>query len=309
MQKIRKTIVKSPRQSALVAGLDKQLRTANSFTTKVVNEVKQMKKEAEANKDAAFTAKYRYPYNYRRVEKLQRQLADAELYNSAIDGDWGPSTDSAWTVYSAQDSNNFPGIQISLIPVDRFGRITPECATYSNTLMRSLGLKASGHSYQVGSNYTPVINGYDGMSLFPTLSETRIMDQHRQAADNVMHNLDTSLLRKNHLYPVNMYYAGSKHMRDFYNRAVMENTRTPGTHTGVLYNNTNQWMVAHNISTNVHNEPVSEVLGGRSNPNKYGITAVYDAGAIKGHPDKKEPDKKEKKEENEGLFGLGFFGL
>ena len=68
-------------------------------------------------------------------------------------------------------------------------------------------------------------------------------------------------------------------------------------------------MVAHNISTDVHNEPVSEVLGGRSNPNKYGITAVYDAGAIKGHPDKKEPNKEEKKEENEGLFGLGFFGL
>ena len=53
----------------------------------------------------------------------------------------------------------------------------------------------------------------------------------------------------------------------------------PGTHTGVLYNNGNQWMVGHNIHGVILNNPVSEVLGGKNNPHKYGITAVYDAGA------------------------------
>lgn len=40
-------------------------------------------------------------------------------------------------------------------------------------------------------------------------------------------------------------------------------------------------MVGHNIHGTILNNPVSEVLGGKSNPHKYGITAVYDAGATK----------------------------
>jgi hypothetical protein len=37
----------------------------------------------------------------------------------------------------------------------------------------------------VGSNYTPVINGYDNLNLSRGLSEAQIMDLHRQAADYV----------------------------------------------------------------------------------------------------------------------------
>lgn len=247
-----------------------------------------MNKEAEADiaktnqKQKAFIAKHGFPYDYTQVRAVQQQLKDDGLYKDAIDGDWGENTQTAQEAYSA-----FPGIQIPTVPVDRLGNITPECASYSNTFMRSLGLKADGHSYQVGSNYTPVINGYDNLNLSRGLSEAQIMDLHRQAADYVQRNLDTMVLRKTHIYPVNMYYNDSHHMEDYYNKALDENTGTPGTHTGMLYNNGNQWMVGHNISTNVHDEPVLTVLGGRSNPHKYGITAVYDAGAVTGKPNKK----------------------
>lgn len=258
-------------------------------------------------KQKAFTAKYGSTYDYKQVMKVQQKLKNAGFYKGAIDGDWGKNSQAAWEAYSAQQQksaqtqqDDFPGIQIPLVPVDRLGNITPQCATYTNTLMRSLGINARGDAYQVGHYYTPVVNGYDGINLQKGLSNAQIMNQHRQAADNVMQNLDTLALQKNHIYPVNMYYNTSPYMQEFYNKAVDENTGTPGTHTGVLYNNGNQWMVGHNIHTNVHNEPVSEVLGGRSNPHKYGITAVYDAGAVAGQPDKKK---------SEGIFGLGFLGL
>lgn len=39
-------------------------------------------------------------------------------------------------------------------------------------------------------------------------------------------------------------------------------------------------MVGHNIHGTIHDDPVTTTLGGRSNPNPYGITAVYDAGAV-----------------------------
>ena len=167
--------------------------------------------------------------------------------------------------------------------------------------MRNNGIKAGGDAYQVGRHYSPVINGYDGINLQRGVSNKQIMDYHRQAADKVQQNLDTLSLQKGHMYPVNMYYNTSPHMQEFYNKALDENTKTPGTHTGVLYNNGNQWMVGHNIHGTILNNPVSEVLGGKSNPHKYGITAVYDAGATKQYPDKKQNKK--------GLLGLGFLGL
>ena len=311
----KKKLVKKPRQSSFVAGLNKRQDAVDYLTTKAVNQTRQMSKQAEAmakaniakkNKtNTALTAKHGSMYDYTKVMQIQKQLKDAGLYKGAIDGDWGKGTQAAWKAYSAQQQkhaqtqqDNFPGIQIPMTPVDRLGNITPECATYSNTFMRSLGLDAKGDAYQVGRYYTPVVNGYDGMNLQRGLSNAQIMNLHRQAADNVMQNLDTLALQKNHIYPVNMYYTTSPHMQEFYNKSLDENTGTPGTHTGMLYNNGNQWMVGHNIHTNVHDEPVSEVLGGRSNPHKYGITAVYDAGAVTGQPDKKK-----------GLLGLGFLGL
>lgn len=267
----------------------------------------QTKRKQQNDYDARLIAKHGTMYDPNKVRKQQQELVKAG-YNIAIDGDWGEKTEQAWRNYqlkknqSKNSQDNFTGIQIPTTPVDRLGNKTLECATFSNTWMRNNGIKAGGDAYQVGRRYSPVINGYDGMNLQRGVSNKQIMDYHRQAADKVQQNLDTLSLQKGHMYPVNMYYNTSPHMQEFYNKSLDENTKTPGTHTGVLYNNGNQWMVGHNIHGIILNNPVSEVLGGKNNPNKYGITAVYDAGATKQYPDKKQNRSKE-------LLNLGFLGL
>lgn len=267
----------------------------------------QTKRKQQNDYDARLIAKHGTMYDPNKVRKQQQELVKAG-YNIAIDGDWGEKTEQAWRNYqlkknqSKNSQDNFTGIQIPTTPVDRLGNKTLECATFSNTWMRNNGIKAGGDAYQVGRRYSPVINGYDGMNLQRGVSNKQIMDYHRQAADKVQQNLDTLSLQKGHMYPVNMYYNTSPHMQEFYNKSLDENTKTPGTHTGVLYNNGNQWMVGHNIHGIILNNPVSEVLGGKNNPNKYGITAVYDAGATKQYPDKKQNRSK-------GLLNLGFLGL
>lgn len=267
----------------------------------------QIKRKQQNNYNARLRAKYGAMYDPNKVRQQQQELVKAG-YNIVVDGDWGEKTEQAWRNYqlkknqSKNSQDNFKGIQIPTIPVDRLGNKTLECATFSNTWMRNNGIKAGGDAYQVGRRYSPVINGYDGMNLQRGVSNKQIMDYHRQAADRVQQNLDTLSLQKGHMYPVNMYYTTSPHMQEFYNKSLDENTKTPGTHTGVLYNNGNQWMVGHNIHGIILNNPVSEVLGGKSNPHKYGITAVYDAGATKQYPDKKQNRSK-------GLLNLGFLGL
>lgn len=288
-----------------------QRQKINDFTNTGLKKVKQMNQRAtqgskwlqarrkqQNNYDAKLRAKYGAMYDPNKIRQQQQELVKAG-YNIAVDGDWGTKSKQAWHDYQLKKNqsqqSNFAGIQIPTTPVDRLGNRTLECATFSNTWMRNNGIKAGGDAYQVGRRYSPVINGYDGINLQRGVSNKQIMDYHRQAADKVQQNLDTLSLQKGHMYPVNMYYNTSPHMQEFYNKALDENTKTPGTHTGVLYNNGNQWMVGHNIHGTILNNPVSEVLGGRSNPHKYGITAVYDAGATKQYPDKK------------GL--LGFLGL
>lgn len=271
------------------------------------NKKSQTKRKQQNDYDARLIAKHGTMYDPNKVRKQQQELVKAG-YNIAIDGDWGEKTEQAWRNYqlkknqSKNSQDNFKGIQIPTTPVDRLGNKTLECATFSNTWMRNNGIKAGGDAYQVGRHYSPVINGYDGINLQRGVSNKQIMDYHRQAADRVQQNLDTLSLQKGHMYPVNMYYNTSPHMQEFYNKSLDENTKTPGTHTGVLYNNGNQWMVGHNIHGIILNNPVSEVLGGKNNPNKYGITAVYDAGATKQYPDKKQNRSK-------GLLNLGFLGL
>ena len=294
-----------------------QRQKINDFTNSGLKRVRQMNKKAtqgskqlqirrkqQNNYDARLRAKYGAMYDPNKVRQQQQELVKAG-YNIAVDGDGGAKSKQAWNDYQLKKNqsqqSNFAGIQIPKTPVDRLGNRTLECATFSNTWMRNNGIKAGGDAYQVGRHYSPVINGYDGINLQRGVSNKQIMDYHRQAADKVQQNLDTLSLQKGHMYPVNMYYNTSPHMQEFYNKALDENTKTPGTHTGVLYNNGNQWMVGHNIHGTILNNPVSEVLGGKSNPHKYGITAVYDAGATKQYPDKKQNKK--------GLLGLGFLGL
>lgn len=309
-----------PFDNYLIGATEARRQKLNNFTTSVLKKTKQInqkatqgakqlqaKKALQNDYDGRLRAKFGAGYNPDRVRKLQQELVKAG-YNIAVDGDWGPKSEQAWQDYQNKkkhsqlsSKSNFAGIQIPSTPVDRLGNKTLECATFSNTWMRNNGINAGGDAYQVGRRYVPVINGYDGINFQRNISNKQIMDYHRQAADKVQQNLDTLSLQKGHMYPVNMYYTTSPYMQEFYNKSLDENTRTPGTHTGVLYNNGNQWMVGHNIHGIISNNPVSEVLGGKSNPHKYGITAVYDAGATKQYPDKKQKSK--------GLLGLGFLGL
>lgn len=291
----------------LIRATEARRQKLNDFTASVLKKTKQInqkatqgakqlqaKKARQDDYDSRLRAKFGAGYDPNRVRKMQQELVKAG-YNIAVDGDWGPKSEQAWQDYQSKKNqpqqnsqNNFVGIQIPTIPVDRLGNKTLECATFSNTWMRNNGINAGGDAYQVGRRYVPVINGYNGINFQRGASNKQIMNYHRQAADKVQQNLDTLSLQKGHMYPVNMYYVTSPHMQEFYNKSLDENTKTPGTHTGVLYNNGNQWMVGHNIHGTILNNPVSEVLGGKSNPHKYGITAVYDAGATKQYPDKKQ---------------------
>ena len=91
-------------------------------------------------------------------------------------------------------------------------------------------------------------------------------------------------MRKNHVYPVNMYYKTSPHMIDFYNSAIKENTGTPATHVGYAYWDGKNWRVTHNIHGKIHNELLDEVLGS-NNGQKFGITSMRDAGTPRGWED------------------------
>ena len=183
------------------------------------------------------------------------------------------------------------GLTIPEKPVDRLGNLTPECATYVNTQLRSMGINAGGDAYQMGRRYKDFVNGYNGVNLTPNMagyshndSVQAIRNIHYQAADNFKNNLDVLQMRKNHVYPVNMYYKTSPHMIDFYNSAIKENTGTPATHVGYAYWDGKDWRVTHNIHGKIHNELLNEVLGS-NNGQKFGITSMRDAGTPKGWED------------------------
>ena len=183
------------------------------------------------------------------------------------------------------------GLTIPEKPVDRLGNLTPECATYVNTQLRGMGINAGGDAYQMGRRYKDFVNGYDGINLTPNMagynhndSIQAIRNIHYQAADNFKNNLDILQMRKNHVYPVNMYYKTSPHMIDFYNSAIKENTGTPATHVGYAYWDGKNWRVTHNIHGKIHNELLDEVLGS-NNGEKFGITSMRDAGTPIGWED------------------------
>ena len=183
------------------------------------------------------------------------------------------------------------GLTIPEKPVDRLGNLTPECATYVNTQLRGMGINAGGDAYQMGRRYKDFVNGYDGINLTPNMagynhndSIQAIRNIHYQAADNFKNNLDKLQMRKNHVYPVNMYYKTSPHMIDFYNSAIKENTGTPATHVGYAYWDGKNWRVTHNIHGKIHNELLNEVLGS-NNGEKFGITSMRDAGTPIGWED------------------------
>ena len=171
---------------------------------------------------------------------------------------------------------------------DRFGNFTEECAAHANGRLRKFGIYSYGHSYQIPSHFYPVVNGYAVVDL-PSMKNRNgyeqviaIMNLHRQASDYIKENFDISTLIPGEYYVVNMYYSTSPHMVEFYNAARIQRTYNYGTHVGVLYydKKSEDWVVEHNIHGDVHRNSLRSVLGGRSNPHKYGVTTIYRASPI-----------------------------
>lgn len=166
---------------------------------------------------------------------------------------------------------------------DRYGNFTEECAAHANARLCRARIYSSGHSYQILAQFTPVINGYDHIEL-PNLSKISswrgkfqaVLETHRKAADYVKENLDLSELIPGKFYAVNMYYTTSKYMLQFYVSAARQGTGTYATHVGVLYfdKKSGHWVVEHNIHGHVHRDALTSILGGKSNPYKYGVTAI-----------------------------------
>lgn len=165
---------------------------------------------------------------------------------------------------------------------DRYGRYTIQCAAHVNGRLGRAGYYSQGHAYQILTQFPSVINGYNKVTI-PSLSklswENRVpavLDMHRQAADYVKENLDISKLVPGAYYVVNMYYTTSPYMLQFFYAARKQGTRNYGTHVGVLYYSAEHktWIVEHNIHGNVHYDALESILGGISNPHKYGVTSI-----------------------------------
>lgn len=165
---------------------------------------------------------------------------------------------------------------------NRAGKYTSQCAAHVNGRLTRAGYYSQGHAYQILSRFPSVINGYKSVEI-PNLSKLSsekrvpaVLNMHRQAADYVKENLDISKLVPGKYYVVNMYYTTSPYMLQFFYSARKQGTGNYGTHVGVLYYNTEAeaWVVEHNIHGHVYYDALVSVLGGTSNPNKYGITSI-----------------------------------
>lgn len=165
---------------------------------------------------------------------------------------------------------------------DRYGRFTDQCAAHANGRLARAGYYSQGHAYQTPSYFPSVINGYKKVEV-PNLSEVSakarfhtVLNMHREAADYVKEHLDISKLVPGKYYLVNMYYSTSPYMLQFFYAAKKQGTGNYGTHVGVLYYNTEYeiWIVEHNIHGHVHYDALESILGGASNPHKYGVTSI-----------------------------------
>lgn len=165
---------------------------------------------------------------------------------------------------------------------DQNNNYTEECATYTNAELNKRGIESYGNAYQILNQFRSKYNGYP--RELPNFKEDKtardsiatIMNYHRAASDNIKENFDKSKLNPNQTYVVNLYYNKSPYILDFYKETVKDNTNTYGTHVGHLYfdKDQNDWVVEHNIHGNVYKDKFDNILGGYSNPNNYGITAI-----------------------------------
>ena len=166
---------------------------------------------------------------------------------------------------------------------DRYGAYTEECAAYVNGCLKKIGIYSTGHSYQIPARFKVVLNGYASQKL-PNIqglsySEAflKVIELHRKAADYIKANLDVNKLDPDKYYIVNMYYSTSQYMVQFYNESRWNKTNNHATHVGIVYydRKAQAWVVDHNIHGHVHRDALVSVLGGRSNPQKYGVTTIY----------------------------------
>lgn len=166
---------------------------------------------------------------------------------------------------------------------DRWGNYTEECAAHANGRLSRYGIFSTGHAYQIPARFSPIINGYMAVTL-PEIRKmgwqaqfNAVMDAHRQAADYVKEHLDFEQLIPGKYYVVNMYYNTSKYMISFFLSALKQGTMNYATHVGVLYfdERTQTWVVEHNIHGTVYRDSLRSVLGGASNPHKFGVTTIY----------------------------------
>ena len=165
---------------------------------------------------------------------------------------------------------------------NRYGKYTSQCAAHVNGRLSRAGYYSNGHAYQILAQFPSVVNGYKGVKI-PDLSKVSadkryatVLHMHRQAADYVKAHLDISKLVPGKYYVVNMYYSTSPYMLQFFYSARKQGTGNYGTHVGVLYYDTKHqaWIVEHNIHGSVYYDALVSILGGSSNPNKYGITSI-----------------------------------
>ena len=165
---------------------------------------------------------------------------------------------------------------------DRYGRFTDQCAAHVNGRLKKFGYYSQGHAYQIPYHYPSVINGYlkakipDLSTISPEKRAFAVLNMHREASDYVKKHLDISKLVPGKYYVVNMYYTTSPYMLEFFYAAKEQGTYNYGTHVGVLYYNTEYqtWIVEHNIHGHVHYDALVSILGGLSNPHKYGVTSI-----------------------------------
>ena len=165
---------------------------------------------------------------------------------------------------------------------DRYGRFTDQCAAHVNGRLKKFGYYSQGHAYQIPYHYPSVINGYlkakipDLSTISSEKRASAVLNMHREASDYVKKHLDISKLVPGKYYVVNMYYTTSPYMLEFFYAAKEQGTYNYGTHVGVLYYNTEYqtWIVEHNIHGHVHYDALVSILGGLSNPHKYGVTSI-----------------------------------
>lgn len=176
----------------------------------------------------------------------------------------------------------FESVVVKLAGRNRYGKYTSQCAAHVNGRLTRAGYYSHGHAYQILSHFPSVINGYKSVEI-PNLSKLSaekrvpaVLNMHREAADYVKEHLDISKLVPGKYYVVNMYYTTSPYMLQFFYSARKQGTGTYGTHVGVLFYDTEAeaWVVEHNIHGNVHYDALVSILGGMSNPHKYGVTSI-----------------------------------